>query len=118
MEAKLDVLLGRVIKIKTMMNEQVEGTIYTLDKVTNCLVLDCSSENSKHNSFRIFKISHIKEVLHVKERQEYANVGYVHLDVLKSRESNTLKGLSDQVSKLGVGVTKEAQDIFNALSKT
>jgi hypothetical protein len=40
MEAKLDVLLGRVIKIKTMMNEQVEGTIYTLDKVTNCLVLD------------------------------------------------------------------------------
>ncbi|KAG1455616.1 hypothetical protein G6F56_007024 [Rhizopus delemar] len=29
-----------------------------------------------------------------------------------------LKGFRDQVSKVGVGVTKEGQDIFYALSKT
>lgn len=40
------------------------------------------------------------------------------MDKLKSREGEALRGLGSQVSKIGVGVTKEGQDIFNALSKT
>lgn len=35
-----ETLLGRQIKVKTVLNEQMEGSIYTLDKMTNCLVLD------------------------------------------------------------------------------
>ncbi|KAI9246207.1 anticodon-binding domain-containing protein [Sporodiniella umbellata] len=117
-ETRLNLLLGRAIKLKTMSNEQVEGTVYTCDKVTNCLVLDCSTQD-KHNSFRILKIAHIKEVVSVEEeRKAYASIGYIHLDALKSREATVLKGFRDQASKVGVGVTKDGQDIFNALSKT
>ncbi|ORE10925.1 hypothetical protein BCV72DRAFT_220706 [Rhizopus microsporus var. microsporus] len=115
-----ETLLGRQIKVKTVLNEQMEGSIYTLDKMTNCLVLDCSSsEGAKHSSFRIIKLSHIKEILSVEqEKKDYANIGYIHLDVVKNREMEAMRGFSEQVSKMGVGVSKEGQDIFYALSKT
>jgi hypothetical protein len=32
--------IGKTIKIKTASNEQVEGLIYTYDRITNCLVID------------------------------------------------------------------------------
>ncbi|CEI96981.1 hypothetical protein RMCBS344292_11124 [Rhizopus microsporus] len=96
-----ETLLGRQIKVKTVLNEQMEGSIYTLDKMTNCL------------------ISHIKEILSVEqEKKDYANIGYIHLDGVKNREMEAMRGFSEQVSKMGVGVSKEGQDIFYALSKT
>ncbi|CAO3633798.1 unnamed protein product [Mucor hiemalis] len=67
-------------------------------------------------------ISHLKEIISVGDnsnnKKDYLPVGYVKVDRLKSREGEALRGLGSQVSKMGVGVTKEAQDIFNALSKT
>lgn len=65
-------------------------------------------------------ISHLKEIISVggDGKKDYLPVGYVKVDRLKSREGEALRGFGSQVSKLGVGVTKEAQDIFNALSKT
>lgn len=76
----------------------------------------------KKCSFRILMISHLKEIISVGDnsnnKKDYLPVGYVKVDRLKSREGEALRGLGSQVSKMGVGVTKEAQDIFNALSKT
>ncbi|RCH85143.1 hypothetical protein CU097_009013 [Rhizopus azygosporus] len=95
-----ETLLGRQIKVKTVLNEQMEG-------------------RPKHSSFRIIKISHIKEILSVEqEKKDYANIGYIHLDGVKNREMEAMRGFSEQVSKMGVGVSKEGQDIFYALSKT
>ncbi|GAN02847.1 conserved hypothetical protein [Mucor ambiguus] len=130
----LESIVGRAIKIKTASNEQVEGLVYTYDRTTNCLVIDYSSTSNTNTttqqqagrnlSFRIIKISHIKEIVSLGEstssnsKKDYLPVNQVQVDRLKSRESEALKGFQSQVSKIGVGVTKEGQDIFNALSKT
>lgn len=36
----LDSFIGKAIKVKTTSNEEVEGLIYTYDKITNCIVID------------------------------------------------------------------------------
>lgn len=36
----LDSYVGKLIKVKTASNEELEGLIYTFDKITNCLVID------------------------------------------------------------------------------
>ncbi|KAI8142079.1 anticodon-binding domain-containing protein [Fennellomyces sp. T-0311] len=115
-------LVGRQIKIKTASNEEIQGRIYTYDRMTNCLALDCSP-NSQHSrkglAFRIIKVSHIKEVLSNEEGiADYLPINYVHVDRLEQRESSGVKNMRQRVAKMGVGVTKEAQDIFDALSKT
>lgn len=51
-------------------------------------------------------------------KKDQFKVGPVSVEQLKVREADALKGFGNEVSKLGVGVTKEGQDIFNALSKT
>ncbi|GAA5811806.1 hypothetical protein MFLAVUS_005251 [Mucor flavus] len=94
----LDSYIGKLIKVKTASNEEVEGLIYAFDKITNCLdhIVSIGGESKK----------------------DYLKVGPVPVEQLKSREVDALKGFGNEVSKMGVGVTKEGQDIFNALSKT
>ncbi|KAI9348368.1 anticodon-binding domain-containing protein [Pilaira anomala] len=116
----LESYIGKLIKVKTASNEEVEGLIYTFDKITNCLVIDCSGSRKK-GSFRIIKISHLKEIVSIggsEVKKDQFKVGPVSVEQLKVREADALKGFGNEVSKLGVGVTKEGQDIFNALSKT
>lgn len=36
----LESFVGKSIKLKTASNEEVEGLIYTYDKITNCIVID------------------------------------------------------------------------------
>ncbi|KAI9489033.1 anticodon-binding domain-containing protein [Zychaea mexicana] len=126
-----DWLVGRRIKIKTASNEEIQGRIYTYDRMTNSIALECSPDNTQHQSrkglpFRIIKISHIKEVLANDEGNSsgggdggnYLPISYVHVERLDARESSGVKHMRQRVAKMGVGVTKEAQDIFDALSKT
>ncbi|KAI8063403.1 anticodon-binding domain-containing protein [Gilbertella persicaria] len=115
----LETMIGKTIKIKTASNEQIEGFIYTYDRITNCLVIDCTT-HTKQSNFRIIKISYIKEIISIsgEAKKDYMPIQPIPVDRLKHRESETVKEFKHQVSKIGVGVTKEAQDIFNALSKT
>ncbi|KAI8646962.1 anticodon-binding domain-containing protein [Parasitella parasitica] len=127
----LDSIVGRAIKFKTASNEEIEGLVYTYDRTTNCIAIDSSPQTpststaaaaGRNLSFRIIKISHIKEIISlgdgISNKKDYLPVNRVQVDRLKVRESEALKGFQSQVSKIGVGVTKEGQDIFNALSKT
>ncbi|CAO3612275.1 unnamed protein product [Cunninghamella echinulata] len=112
--------------------------MYTYDCITNCIALDCST-GSRHSrkslSFRILKIPHIKEILsvtsdeasaplqdpavaHTNKLTSYLPVNHVHIDRIVAREAETVRGVRQQMAKLGVGVTREAQDIFDALAKT
>lgn len=88
-------------------------------------LLQCSTDNAaqqgrKKLSFRIIKISHVKEVLSNQEDApaDFLPINYVDTSRLDARESSGVKNMRQRVAKMGVGVTKEAQDIFDALSKT
>lgn len=117
----LDSCIGKTIKIKTASNEEVEGVFYTYDSITNCLAIEQkSTQGKKTHSFHIIKISHIKEIVSLtgEQQKDYLPVNSVNVEYLKNRESDAVRGMKQEASKIGVGVTKEAQDIFNALSKT
>ncbi|OBZ81577.1 Protein LSM12 B [Choanephora cucurbitarum] len=78
----LESMIGKMIKIKTASNEQLE------------------------------------EIISVHGESKKDEIYPIPLDRLKHREIETTKEFKNNIAKMGVGVTKEAQDIFNALSKT
>lgn len=45
-------------------------------------------------------------------------ISALNMDKVQVRERNAVRALEKQLSSIGIGVTAEAQDIFNALSKT
>ncbi|KAI8986349.1 anticodon-binding domain-containing protein [Pilobolus umbonatus] len=119
----LESFIGRRIRIKTVSNQEVEGLIFALDRITNCIAIDCTNDTTPSNkncSFKLIKLSHIKEFMSIgaEVKEDYFPVGYVNIDRLKTREMEALKGHEHEIAKLGVGVSKEGQDIFNALNKT
>jgi small nuclear ribonucleoprotein (snRNP)-like protein len=118
----LESLVGRNIKLKLGSDELVEGAIYTYDKITNCVALDCSqgaAVTRRVGSFRIINISFIKEILSVStEKKQLNEPTYLPVERLKVREKEAIERMENKISKMGVGVTQEAQDIFNGLSKT
>ncbi|KAM3586197.1 hypothetical protein VKS41_002725 [Umbelopsis sp. WA50703] len=132
---RLDTFIDCEIKIKTVDDEEISGKLFTVDTTTGCLALNCqnSASNSSSNAFRIIKISHIKELIsaHPKKQDDaktdsietafsQANCAprKVYIDQIKQREAEAIKLASQQAARTGVGVTKEAQAIFDALSKT
>jgi hypothetical protein len=54
-------------------------------------------------------------------KQEGTNISPltpININKIRSKEDQHLRSLKEEAQRIGVGVTKEAQDIFNALSKT
>ncbi|KAI9318968.1 anticodon-binding domain-containing protein [Dichotomocladium elegans] len=93
-----------------------------LGRRIKCSTLASNNNNGSRKglSFRIIKISHIKEVLSNEEdtSSDLLPINVVNVERLDARESSTLKSRQQRAAKMGVGVTKEAQDIFDALCKT
>ncbi|CAG8544897.1 6808_t:CDS:2, partial [Dentiscutata heterogama] len=46
------------------------------------------------------------------------SVGYVQMDRIQAKEIQSIKDTQIALARIGVGVTQEAQDIFDAMSKT
>ncbi|KAG2182319.1 hypothetical protein INT43_007249 [Umbelopsis isabellina] len=126
---RLDTLIDCAIRIKTVDDEEITGKLFTVDPTTGCN----SASNSTSNTFRIIKISHIKELISAQPKKQddaktdsietafsQANSAprKVYIDQIKQREAEAIKLASQQAARTGVGVTKEAQAIFDALSKT
>ncbi|CAO3582896.1 unnamed protein product [Absidia cylindrospora] len=44
----LEWLIGRRIKVKTTLDEEFEGLIYTYDRITNCIALDILFDEMKN----------------------------------------------------------------------
>jgi len=109
-------MIGVQVKIKTHLGEDLEGEIYSYDNITNCLVL----QYPQKHTFRLIKTSFIKEahVLHPSEGDFDAVLPPINLNRVKSREDHALKVAYQDAARIGVGVTAQAQEIFNALSKT
>lgn len=93
------------------------------------LSIQCAAQVPRHTRkglpFRIIKISHIKEVMSIDSTlasssapDDYLPLRPVNIPRLEAREAEGIRHLKQRVARMGVGVTKEAQDIFDALSKT
>jgi len=115
-------IIGVQVKIKTSLGEEFEGEIFSYDVVTNCVVLQqlSNAQSLLKKNFRIVKTNFIKEVIYIGKSNETQNLELpaVNISRIRNKASNALKTMKDEAARIGVGVSEEAQGIFNALSKT
>ena len=111
---------GFRVRIQTTFGEDVEGDIYCFDKVTSCVVLQAGEDTpAQKKSYRIVNTNFVKHTQYLgPASSELRPVRPVEIEKVRAKEAAALAEAQKEVERIGVGVTAEAQRIFNALSKT
>lgn len=85
-------------------------------------LLQHKEHSTLKKDYRILRTNFIKEIKSV-EKSTHPFDGNeklppINIARLRNKEASTLRELEIESERIGIGVTKEAQQIFNALSKT
>ncbi len=106
--------------LKSVFSEEITGTIYGYDAQTSCLLL---KETGAHNgvaTLRFLKTSFVSEIVSAQKPAQPFDpaLPHVDLDKCRKREERALQQAEADSSRVGEGVTKEAQLLFDALFRT
>lgn len=115
----------------------LEGTLFTTCNVTNAIAINTAPAPpnptaplaSQPGDYHIIPFAHILnfELIGVGERQSGSAPGFdgalpsiskVDMDAIKAREEQTIREMKKKDAQKGKGVTKEAQEIFDAINRT
>ncbi|CAO2841815.1 unnamed protein product [Amaranthus hypochondriacus] len=112
--------VGCVLAIKTTLGEEFEATVITFDRLSNILVLQEGSKSGSRKNIRLLKANYIKEFTFLHQVEDPLDIKSCYLDLasLQAREEAAIRQAEVEAERIGVGVTTEAQSIFDALSKT
>lgn len=120
--------VGCLLSIKTTLGDEFEGQVLTFDRYSNILVLQEGLKSSvgsgggtSRRNIRLLKANYIKEFSFLGQPEEDPldiNKCFLDLNTLQSKEHSAIRQAEIDSERIGVGVTAEAQSIFDALSKT
>jgi small nuclear ribonucleoprotein (snRNP)-like protein len=140
MDKRSDWMVGLIVKIKTSLGEEIEGEIFSFDSNTNSVVLfdilfdmkyslignfNSELQSAKHTNikknWRILKTSFINEIQYVGKADTVdleLEPPPVNINKIRKQENKAIRLYQEEMSRIGVGVSEEAQEIFNALART
>eukprot|EP00741_Cyanophora_paradoxa_P022136 tig00021434_g21368.t1 len=141
-------IVGIQVKVKVLTGEEITGTVFTYDATSGMVVLDilepaaarpsprCAMAaalaltpagsaqeylaNDKRN-IRMLKSSFIKEVQYVappNQTVDTSRLPPLNIGRIREREAAAIRKAYEAASRIGIGVPPEAQQLFDALSKT
>ncbi|KAI5777635.1 anticodon-binding domain-containing protein [Geopyxis carbonaria] len=125
----LDWVVGIRIRATTILDETIVGQIYAYDPITCTLTILTGPTPgvAGPQDVRILKVSFLKDVTVIApappgKKPGFSNaepkIAYLNTSFIASRERDATKDEANRQMRVGKGVTKEGQDIFDALSRT
>eukprot|EP00252_Welwitschia_mirabilis_P011359 TRINITY_DN2553_c0_g1_i3.p1 TRINITY_DN2553_c0_g1~~TRINITY_DN2553_c0_g1_i3.p1 ORF type:complete len:178 (-),score=35.24 TRINITY_DN2553_c0_g1_i3:369-902(-) len=115
-----DFAVGCRLHIKTTLGDEFQGSVLTFDRNSNIVVLQENTGNVSRHNVRFLKANFIKEFKLLERGEDPLDSKNLFIDIsmLQAREEAALRQLEAEAERIGIGVTPEAQNIFDALSKT
>ncbi|XP_027152802.1 protein LSM12 homolog A-like [Coffea eugenioides] len=117
-----DFAVGCILSIKTTLGEEFQGQVLTFDRSSNILVLQegLNSGSGPKRNIRLLKANYVKEFTFLGQGEDPLDLKkcFIDLNNLQAREDSAIRQAELEAERFGIGVTAEAQSIFDALSKT
>ncbi|XP_073100884.1 uncharacterized protein [Elaeis guineensis] len=113
--------VGCILAIETTLGDEFEGQIITYDRPSNILVLqEGATKAGTGRNLRLLKANYIKDFTLLGRGEDPLDLKkcYVDLPSIQAREEAALRQAEVEAERIGIGVTSEAQSIYDALSKT
>uniref|UniRef100_A0A0D6R6Y2 AD domain-containing protein n=1 Tax=Araucaria cunninghamii TaxID=56994 RepID=A0A0D6R6Y2_ARACU len=113
-------VIGCLLSIRTTFGEEFEGQVITFDKVSNIVVLQEAGGSGPRRNLRFLKANYIKDFTLLSQQEDPLDLKnpYIDINALQVREEAAIRQAEAEAERIGIGVTPEAQNIFDALSKT
>ncbi|MEW5308068.1 MAG: hypothetical protein WDW38_000055 [Sanguina aurantia] len=113
-------IVGMEVVLLTTSEEQLSCVVFAFDKLTDLLVLKEAGAHAGVTTLRLLRASYVKAVLSCQHPKEPTDLTLPPVDQerCRLREVKALAAAELEASRIGHGVTREAQAIFDALSKT
>lgn len=98
----------------------MDGEVFAFDRGTKLLVLQRQGTTPSDTTFRIINTANIKEIASNTpgEGALEQELPVIDLPRSRAREDRAVQVARADVHKIGVGVTRQAQQLFDALSRT
>ncbi|CCX10924.1 anticodon-binding domain-containing protein [Pyronema domesticum] len=119
--AALDWALGLSVKLTTILDDTITGTVYAYDPITSTVTLITSATTgSGPHDIRMIKVSFLKDVAVTGAAPAGVKFSTAEPRIGKVSAASLAAALAEQkrAATLGKGVTKDGQDIFDALHRT
>lgn len=113
-------VVGNAVRLRTTLNDEISGVIFAFEQHSGMLML---KEKGSHNgvaNIRLLNVACVAETISDQpaEGPVDSELPVVDLERGRKREEKALKQAEADYDRVGVGVSKEAQAIFEALHKT